>query len=716
MATASISICSVINHVKSLNINSQHIFFDLKSAYDQTLYDVTEKIISHIFPIGNFAKTWSNISNRGRFKAVVGSFSSKVYEQKLGFSQGLPSSANKFDIYNHLFYACLKSVEMKQLTLNIKEMTLPPVFYADDGFSSLKLKNISDVIKVSNLLQKLKSTVNIEINFSKTKILTNGSYPENLHLLGTPCNYVKHLGLYISFDNDLAVELTYNDLFDKLKKRAQNCHFRFGENIFKRRNVCFAYMNSLAFHIFRIYAPNSKHNKKIWKFTANFLWSNGSSKRHRVAKKRIELGFEDGGLSMLLPEQQSFSIWLTSFFNTIKHANLYPESNLGQILAYKRVPVQTVLGNFGSKTLKKYMPKLKCLYPSQSRNMFSKAVCYLKKLEKNPSTFLHSTITTSTWANDISFNKVENRTLQQHGLYTIASILKSSEINKKYLYLPIIKDEVTEIFIDNPDLYSKLLAIVENVGKDFEFNTLECLTTKKNRLVLKPIMKISLDTPSIYSYYFKKMHKDKIRCPHPSIETRRRDLKYFPDPESFRNSFNLVLMLSIPLYYKSFLFEQFTRTLVSRTKLHEWNLIDNNICIKCNVKSDTEHAIFECFFPRYFANSLALFLDHTFNDGRPDFVFMKENFFLFNIYYEILTQNDYAQITLLCLVAKDRALKINKDTCLQRWNTDNCFSQMLLLTQFTSKLLNEIGISSSIIDKFIEFILQYKDNTHYFSN
>ena len=90
MATASISICSVINHVKSLNINSQHIFFDLKSAYDQTLYDVTEKIISHIFPIGNFAKTWSNISNRGRFKAVVGSFSSKVYEQKLGFSQGLP--------------------------------------------------------------------------------------------------------------------------------------------------------------------------------------------------------------------------------------------------------------------------------------------------------------------------------------------------------------------------------------------------------------------------------------------------------------------------------------------------------------------------------------------------------------------------------------------------------------------------------------------------
>ena len=103
---------------------------------------------------------------------------------------------------------------------------------------------------------------------------------------------------------------------------------------------------------------------------------------------------------------------------------MYPESNLGQILAYKQVPVKTVLSNFGSKISKKYMPKLKCLYPSQSRNMFSKAVCFLKKLEKNPRTFLHSTMyyyfDLGKWH---SYNKVENRSLQEHGLYTIASIL-----------------------------------------------------------------------------------------------------------------------------------------------------------------------------------------------------------------------------------------------------------------------------------------------------
>jgi len=174
--------------------------------------------------------------------------------------------------------------------------------------------------------------------------------------------------------------------------------------------------------------------------------------------------------------------------------------------------------------------------------------------------------------------------------------------------------------------------------------------------------------------------------------------------------------LPIPLYYKGFLFEQYTRTLVSRTKLHEWNLLEDNICIKCLVKSDTEHSIFKCYFPRYFVNCLSLFLDITFNGGRPDFIFLKENFYLYNIYYETFTKVEYAQITLLTLVAKDRSLKINKDTCLPRWKIDNCYAQTLLLSQFTIKLLKETGISSSLVDKFLDFVLQYKDNTHYFNN
>ena len=704
MATASLSISSVINYVKSRNIDTQLIFFDLKSAFDRTLYDVTEKIISHIFPLGNFAKCLLSISNGGKFKAIVGKYSSEVYEHKLGYSQGLPSSANKFDIYNHLFCACLKSIEMKQLTLNIKGKTLPPVSFADDGFNGFTLKSESDVIKVSNLLKKLKSTVNIEINFTKTKILTYGNHPRNINLLGTPCNSVKHLGIYLSFDDDLAYNLTYNELNGKLSARSNNLFF-YGANIFKRRNVCFAAINTMAFHIFRVYNPNKIQEKKIWKNTARFLWSNGAGSRHKVAKKRIEMNFVDGGLNMLLPKQQSFIIWLTSFFNILKHANNYPESNLGIILSFKHVPISSVLSNFGSKLFKKYTPQFKTLYPLQSQKIFSRALSFLKQLEEHPSTFLHSTISSSVWAHKISFSVVDNRTLKNQGLLTVASILKSLEIKNKHVYLPIIKDELIQSFQNMPILYTKLIKVIENIGKKFEFNTLDCISSKKKRIVLKPIITLSFVTPSIFSFHFKRLYKAKIWCPHPTLRTRKNDNIWSPDPELFKRSFSLVLSLPITLYFKGFLFEQYIRTLVSRTKLFEWKMLDNNLCIKCGVKSDSDHALFTCFFPRYFINCLSLFLDKKFNNGKPDFIFLKENFYLFNIYYEVFTIEEFTQITLLSLVAKDRSLKINKDTCLDRWTIDNCISQAILLTQFTSKLLDEAGLSSELVDNFLEYML-----------
>ena len=44
---------------------------------------------------------------------------------------------------------------------------------------------------------------------------------------------------------------------------------------------------------------------------------------------------------------------------------------------------------------------------------------------------------------------------------------------------------------------------------------------------------------------------------------------------------------------------------------------------KCNVDSTTEHAIFSCYFSKYFIHALALFLDNMYNDGKPEFIFLK---------------------------------------------------------------------------------------------
>ena len=44
----------------------------------------------------------------------------------------------------------------------------------------------------------------------------------------------------------------------------------------------------------------------------------------------------------------------------------------------------------------------------------------------------------------------------------------------------------------------------------------------------------------------------------------------------------------------------------------------------------------------------------------------------------------------------------------------NCFAQTLFIAQFASKLLNNTGLTCSLIDKFIEFLLFSKNNVKKF--
>jgi hypothetical protein len=70
-----------------------------------------------------------------------------------------------------------------------------------------------------------------------------------------------------------------------------------------------------------------------------------------VSGKRVELDFSQGGLKILKPEQQSFSIFIPSFLHVLNHALLYTTSSLGIILDFKHVKLNFLLSNFGVKTL-----------------------------------------------------------------------------------------------------------------------------------------------------------------------------------------------------------------------------------------------------------------------------------------------------------------------------------------------------------------------------
>ena len=132
------------------------------------------------------------------------------------------------------------------------------------------------------------------------------------------------------------------------------------------------------------------------------------------------------------------------------------------------------------------------------------------------------------------------------------------------------------------------------------------------------------------------------------------------------------------------------------------------------MKANTEHVLFDCVFSSYIINSLAKFLDKTYHNSQPEFIFMKENFYLFNMHYDIFSNDDYLQLTLLILLSKERSLKINNDECILRWNDFNFFSQSLFIGQLTCNILENLGKNSKLIEQYLEFLLSHKNDVHYF--
>ena len=711
MATASVSITAAMNVIRSQNHDAQLISFDFSKAFDKILPQIISKLLEYIFPNGKFAKSIISLTNGGRFRSILKNKFSKFYKIVGGTPQGDPLSGSKFDIVNHVFIACLMSRKLYPLTYQVNSKPLNPISYADDNFGFFTLRSNKDVQVLKNLLLELKHCLGLQINFKKTKILTNGNYPIQLKEIGQVVASLKHLGIYLSFDENLSYDLTYKDLCIRLEKKAQNVSMKNSFNLFKRRNLTNALLNSMCFHIFRIYQPNEKFSKKLWKITTRFLWSvkyqENVSFRCKISQKRLELNYLDGGLNMLFPDNQAFSVWITSFFSVLQHAKLNPNSVLGCILNHKHVPVNNIVNNFGHQSVLRYSKAFKSLYPSSSRICFEKLSEYFFDLEKDPCTFLYSPILSSQWSNiQLKFSPNDAKILTNNNLLTIASILETRQIGEKVMFLPILNSDL-QCNLNNT-LVTKLEMFISVIKE--KFPNLKVYTKSQCRNLKRPLIFHSLQTKSIFSFHFKRMLRNKLSKTHPAILRRKNEGIYFPDLETFQMSMKKLFDLPISLHYKSFFFEQYNRTLNSKNKMFKFKLVDSNECVKCKTISNSEHSLFNCMFPSFFSDVLAKFLDHHFNEGVPDFLFLKENFYNYNIFYEIFSKSDYFQISYLILIAKEKSLKISKHESLSKWNKLTSFCHTILVAQFASKLITHSGHEDTLILNFIDYVTCNKDN------
>ena len=468
-------------------------------------------------------------------------------------------------------------------------------------------------------------------------------------------------------------------------------------------------MNSLCFHIYRIYPPSKHNTDKLWKCISNFLWTTKKageiSSRIKISQKRIELHYLQGGLNILKPEQQSFSIFITSFFSALNHASLYPKSTLGAYFAYKHLPVKSILANFGFQTIVKYKNVFRQMYPNLGGNYIEKACSFFYDLEHDTETFFYSPILASNWSNtNTPFTSNDEKMLAKFNKQTFASILETQTLQNKICFMPKLSTELVSNLNDN-SLVMKLNNVIDAMKNHFpRANIYSKYKAKKFCIPLSITCK---NKPSIFSFHFKKIYRNSIQIEHPAIQSRLKDSLYFPDKETFNASFQKLFQTPLPLYYKNFFYEQYSRILTSKNKMFKFKLSESNQCNLCCVVSTTEHALFFCHFAKYFIHIVALFLDEFYDIN--EFLSLKENFYLFNIYYEHFSMKEFTQLSLLILVGKDRCLKISKDECITRWSITNYFAQCLLISNFTSKILTYSGIDNSFINAFYDYMIKNKD-------
>ena len=141
-----------------------------------------------------------------------------------------------------------------------------------------------------------------------------------------------------------------------------------------------------------------------------------------------------------------------------------------------------------------------------------------------------------------------------------------------------------------------------------------------------------------------------------------------------------------------------------KNKLAKFNFVDSNICAACNVISNTEHPLFHCKFPKYSSIALTLFLDKYCYEGRPHFIFLKENVCLNNIFYNELSHDEYIQLTQLVPISKEKALKYSSNGCIKQCKYYNFFLQSILITQFACKSIEYLGRDSSFLKYLLNFL------------
>ena len=349
MSLASLSLIQILNSLQSKDFPAAMISIDIKAAFDTIKHSTLNASLKHLFPDNPLIDIIFRLSHNPTANVCMGGHLGEDIQISKGCGQGCPSSTFKYVVIHHVFNFFLEKFMEKELLAIPKRIihnSLPDIpqentGFADDTMQLVQNLNSEKASKLLTLYEKLQLLTGLQINPAKSTYLAIGpvsaEFKSALSMLATERSSIEHLGVILSPDFHRAQSESYQKVEKAMKTRSAQIVACIGSvDVFTRISLTRTLILSKPQHIFRVYAPDKKTLASIWDVFRNTLWSKNFnekiSKRTKVAKCRLTLPVQSGGLNILHIQTTAAISVFSSFVSVMAHAFTDRNSILSAVL------------------------------------------------------------------------------------------------------------------------------------------------------------------------------------------------------------------------------------------------------------------------------------------------------------------------------------------------------------------------------------------------
>ena len=209
----------MMSFTKKKNIPGLAVFLDFEKAFDSIEWCYLQKCLE-AFNFGPQLRQWITVLYNNISSCVLSNgFATKHFNLRRGVRQGCPLSGILFVIGVEILSNAIKrSKEIEGIQI-VPNKSIKITQYADD--TTVFVKDIRSVHRLFDLLQQFENCSGLRINQSKSEILWLGSLrqrKDSILKLKLSDETVYALGVYFSYDEELATKRNFFEKLPKLKK------------------------------------------------------------------------------------------------------------------------------------------------------------------------------------------------------------------------------------------------------------------------------------------------------------------------------------------------------------------------------------------------------------------------------------------------------------------------------------------------------------------